>query len=97
VKRAVIHPKARQELADSIDYYERQRSGLGKEFKELIQEVVRTIQERPVRYPLQRDGTRKVIVKRFPFAIHYLDLPGVVSIVAFAHMSRDPGYWHQRL
>jgi hypothetical protein len=34
---------------------------------------------------------------RFPFIIHYVDLPDSVWIVAFAHTSRKPGYWQKRL
>jgi hypothetical protein len=40
---------------------------------------------------------RKVPVKRFPFHVVYLPWEGAVRILAFAHDSREPGYWLSRI
>jgi toxin ParE1/3/4 len=43
------------------------------------------------------NGTRRFVLRRFPFSIIYLDDPEVRSIVAVAHSKRKPGYWKVRL
>jgi len=34
--RAIFHPSARRELEETIDYYNAERQGLGKEFREEV-------------------------------------------------------------
>lgn len=78
-------------------FYEREQPGLGLEFEWVVREAVEAIQANPDRQPLQKNGSRRFVMARFPFVIHYVDLPGTVWILAFAHTSRKPGYWLRRL
>jgi hypothetical protein len=96
VKEVIIHAEAEVELSESIAFYERRRTGLGVEFERAIRAIVVGIPSNPQRYPLQNDGTRRVAMKRFPFGIHYVELPNTIWILAFAHTSRKPGYWRSR-
>ena len=97
MKPVIIDAEAENELSDSVAFYERRQPGLGLEFEFAAREAVRTIQADPGRHPLQRNGTRRLVMERFPFVIHYVDLPGTVWVLAFAHTSRKPGYWLRRL
>lgn len=96
MRQVIIDSEAENELSDSIAFYERTQPGLGLEFEQAAQEAVRTIQADPERHPSQKDGTRRLVMERFPFVIHYIDLPSTVWILAFAHTSRKPGYWRRR-
>lgn len=97
-----IEPEASAELDEAALWYERQRQGLGGEFLEAIDEALEFI----ARFP--RAGTpvpdvppelpvRRVPVKRFPYHVVYLALAEVMRLLAFAHDSRLPGYWHSRI
>lgn len=97
MKQVIIDSEAENELSNSVAFYERRRSGLGLEFEQAAREAVRTIQASPGRRPPQKDGTRRLVMGRFPFIIHYADLPSTIWILAFAHTSRRPGYWRRRL
>ena len=57
---------------------------------------MRLIQASPERYPLQKNGARRFVMPRFPFIVHYVELPKTNLILAFAHTSRKPGYWLSR-
>jgi hypothetical protein len=35
-------------------------------------------------------------LRRFPYHVVYLEMPGAIRILAFAHDRRSPGYWHTR-
>lgn len=97
MKPVRIEEDAERELAGSVDFYERRRDGLGLEFGEAVQKEVRLIQAHPERYPLQKDGTRRLVMERFPFTIRFMEMPEEIWIVAFAHTSQDPDYWKPRL
>ena len=97
MKPVLIGDEAERELIGAVDFYERRRAGSGLEFERITHETVRAIQRDFQRHPLQEDGTRRVVMRRFPFIIHYPDLPDYIWVVAFAHTSRKPGYWKERL
>jgi toxin ParE1/3/4 len=42
-------------------------------------------------------GARRVLVKRFPYSIVFIDYKDDLWVVAFAHHHRRPGYWRERL
>ena len=97
MKPVVIEREAERELFGAADFYERRRSGLGLEFESAAREAVRMIQADPARYAMQKNGTRRRVMSRFPFIVHYVDLPDAIWIVAFAHANRKPNYWASRL
>ena len=97
MKPVIIEEEAERELIAAADFYERERAGLGAEFESAARGTVRVIQTDPERHPLQKRGVRRCVMQRFPFVIHYMDLPDVVWIIAFAHTSRKPNYWMPRL
>ena len=97
MKPVIIDSEAENELANSVAFYERRRLGLGLEFERAARNAVKYIQADPLRHPPQKEGTRRLIMERFPFILHYADLPSSIWILAFAHTSRKPGYWRRRL
>lgn len=46
---------------------------------------------------LSEFGTRSLLVKRFPYRVIFHEQPEQISIIAVAHQSRRPDYWHERL
>ncbi len=95
-------PEASAELEDAALWYESQRSGLGLELVEAIDVALAQVAEWP---QIGRRVTgvsddlpaRKVPVKRFPYHMVYLPWEGALRILAFAHDSREPGYWLSRI
>lgn len=70
VKQIIIDSEAENEFSDSVTFYERGEPGLDLEFERAAREAVQTIQACPEHDPLQKDGTRRLIMERFPFVIH---------------------------
>jgi toxin ParE1/3/4 len=97
VKQVIIDSEAEIELSESVDFYEGRVPGLGLEFARAARQAVGAIQADPDRFPLRKNGTRRLVMERFPFVIHYVELPETIWILAFAHASRRPGYWRRRL
>ncbi len=97
MKPVKFHPQAGRELAESVDFYNDRVPGLGNEFFMTVKLASHQIQNDPLRGPLRPDGTRKVTLPRFPYAVVYRDQPERIEIVAVAHAARRPGYWQNRL
>ena len=97
MKPLIIAEEAELELAGSVAFYEERRSGLGLDFHAAAKEAVRKIATAPERWPVGKHDTRRYVMSRFPFVIHYIDMPDKLWIVAFAHAKRKPRYWIKRL
>lgn len=93
---AIILLEAETELREAIAYYEGQCPGLGLDFEEVAQAAVETIEAHPLRCRQRNDGTRRLLLSRFPFLVVYMIRRDELWIVAFAHCKRRPGYWEQR-
>jgi toxin ParE1/3/4 len=97
VNPVVFHPDAETELRAAIAYYESRRVGLGDEFRSEIEAAVRRIQQNPAAYPTYNvQGTRKCVVRRFPYTLFFTEFESTLWIAAVAHSRRRPGYWASR-
>jgi toxin ParE1/3/4 len=96
VKPLIVEEEAELELFGSIAFYEERMPGLGLDFEAATRRALKIIARAPQRWRIGKHGTRRYIMTRFPFIIHYIDMPDKIWIVAFAHTSRKPGYWKGR-
>jgi len=93
--------EAALELEEAADWYEQRRLGLGDEFLAAIDEAIAFIAcwpeaGSPVPDVLEDLSIRRTPVRRFPYQVVYLQMDGVIRILAFAHDRRSPTYWHGR-
>jgi toxin ParE1/3/4 len=96
-----ILAEAEAEIREAILHYEERQRGLGADLYERIETGIRSLAETPGRFPIY-DGKRlvrefrRVLMDRFPYLIIYEERTEETLIVAFAHTSREPGYWDSR-
>ena len=64
-------PEADAELAESRQWYARQRENLDTEFMQKIDEALSRIVSNPQSCPIVHRTLRRAVVRRFPFAIFY--------------------------
>ena len=94
--------EAAQEAAEAARWYERECPGLGSEFEAAIDIALDLLEVDPVpSVPAAgaagKRGVRRLILKRFPFDVIFVQSQSLVRVVAFAHHSRRPGYWRRRI
>ena len=97
MKPVVFHDLAVAEFDEAAAWYEEHRGGLGAEFRSVVEDAVRRIQDNPQagsRYG--RTNFRFVLVRRFPFVVFYAESEDVIRLMAVAHGRRRPGYWKKR-
>ncbi|MBL8380700.1 MAG: type II toxin-antitoxin system RelE/ParE family toxin [Burkholderiales bacterium] len=76
-------------------YRERNPQAAGAFLKELDQ-AVESIANSPAAWPLYMEGTRRRLLRRFPFSLVYRVRTDHVEVIAVAHQRRRPGYWMER-
>jgi toxin ParE1/3/4 len=97
MKTIIFHPLAKQELADAVAYYEAQRSGLGEEYLDEIEDTAALIAQYFEAGAIVRATIRRVILPKFPYSLLYRILPNnEIRILAVAHHKRRPNYWAGR-
>lgn len=91
------HPEAKVEAAETIEYYNAQRSGLGDEFLDEVTGAIQRIGMSPETWPRVHEDCRRCPTRRFPFGVIYRILEDGILVLAIAHGARRPGYWIERI
>jgi toxin ParE1/3/4 len=97
VKPVPFLPAAREEFLAAAHHYDTAAPGLGHDFIAAVERAVARIAAFPEHGSPHLMGTRRVVLRRFPFSVVYLLEPEAVLVVAVAHHSRRPGYWRDRV
>ena len=92
----VADPQADLDVDATVRWYERQRPGLGLDFLGELRAAYTRIVTGPLGYQDMGRGTRRALLKRFPYAVYFVVGDDVVAIVAVLHASRDPAEWQRR-
>ena len=96
MKRVRLLAAAEQEMRDAISFYEQQARHLGRELHAAILSARRDVGKNPERWSALGPGVRRRLVHHFPYALVYRVEPEEVVVIAIMHLSRRPGYWHDR-
>ena len=89
--------EAAQEFDEAFNYYGAQSAGLGGDFVAAVEHGYDQIEVYPKAWPQVRRHARWYILKRFPYAIIYVERPNEIVVIAISHLSRRRGYWAYRL
>ena len=91
-----FHPEVDDEVVEAYHWY-RARSPLAAvAFRAAIDRAITLIAGAPERPAPYLHGTRRVVLRRFPYVLVYRITEDGVEIVAVTHGRRRPGYWFDR-
>jgi plasmid stabilization system protein ParE len=101
-KSITFDDEAVEELESAAQWYEARRQDLGIDFVRDIREALLRIASRPHTWPLAPNvpehlNVRRFVLRRFPYAVVFAELTNEIRVLAIAHMSREPGFWRERL
>lgn len=94
--RLEILPEAVEEAAAARAWYEERSPTAAKRFVKELDHAVRRILESPKLWPSYLHGTRRYLLRRFPYVVVYREENDRTLILAVAHCKRRPGYWKNR-
>jgi plasmid stabilization system protein ParE len=97
LNRVNIQPLAYADAEEAAAWYEGQRAGLGIEFVLELDVAIERAGESPELYELQYREARRVLLRRFPYAVYFVFEHGVVEVFAILHQHREPSLWKSRV
>ena len=87
---------AAAEVEEAHRWYEPQRKGLGEEFLAAVETALVSISNHPEAAPIVHRDVRRLLLKRFPYGIHYRLVEGSAVVVACFHAKPHPRAWKAR-
>jgi plasmid stabilization system protein ParE len=99
VYRVVLLPEAEADVTDAAAWYEsqRERAGLGREFLQEFRAATEKLRRDPLLFQAVFAPIRRILLRRFPFAVFYEVVGREVVVLTCAHTSRDPEFVQQRI
>ena len=89
-------PAASADIADAYEWYEAQRPGLGEDFRGELTVAFTLLAEFSETGPAVHRDLRRVLVRRFPYAVYYRIADSAVEVRGCLHLHRDPRAWRRR-
>lgn len=88
----VNRPAVRSDIINAICYYKSISPKLAKQFLFRIREAKIYIKRSPLAFEVKYNNVRTLLLKQFPFHIHYIinDNQKQIIIVAIVHAYRNP-------
>ena len=95
--RLVLSPETEVDIREAYDWYENRRFGLGEEFLSCVDACLQRICRMPELHAKVHQDYRRVLVRRFPYAVFYEYASETVTVCSVFHTSQDPDKWRKRL
>jgi plasmid stabilization system protein ParE len=96
--RIVLSPPAKEDIREAAKWYNKRKTGLGKQFTARIKETTAYIKEDPFIAQVRFDDVHVAVAKQFPYSVHYKikEELKTVLIHAVLHDHRNPDLWPDR-
>jgi plasmid stabilization system protein ParE len=87
---------ARREYDEAVSWYENKEPGLGREFQNELDLLLKRIASHPEQFRQIRGILRRGVLRRFPYVVYFLTEPERVVVLAVFHAKRDPVHLENR-
>ena len=87
------------DIQEAADWYNYKVEKLGDRFKRKVKLQINGLKNNPETYRIRYNNVRCVLIKKFPFLIHFkIDKKNrIVEVIAVIHTSRNPKIWEQKI
>jgi plasmid stabilization system protein ParE len=94
--KVAFRAAARREFIEAVAWYEAQSPGLGLELLREVERCIASVAEHPELYAVVRADIRRVVARRFPYAVYYRQRDDRIIVLAVFHGRRHPRIWQAR-
>jgi plasmid stabilization system protein ParE len=84
---------ARSEIDEALSWYLDRSVRAAEGFLREIDRGLALIAQSPELWPTFESGTRRYVLRRYPYSIIFRETPKGLEVVAVAHHKRRPTYW----
>lgn len=92
----IIRDEAEAELEEAYQWYEAQKTGLGKDLVLRVDACLSLIRKNPYAYSVKYKQVRQAFVHRFPYSIFYVVVEDAIVVLSVFHSKRTPAIWKGR-
>jgi mRNA-degrading endonuclease RelE of RelBE toxin-antitoxin system len=79
------------EINQNIDWYNKQKNGLGNKFFKELKKTIKQLSQNPFIYEKRYKNFHCAKLSVFPFiVIYFIENPNIVVVIAVFHTSRNP-------
>ena len=96
IPEVIVRPSAEADVRQAALWDESKREGLGAEFILELDALYERIAQNPRQLPTIEEGTRRALLRRFPYAVYFVLGDDVPVIIAVLHQHRRPDAWRER-
>ena len=93
----IIRPEAELDISDAFHWYEDKMVGLGHRFLIQVDTAIKYITRYSNIAPVEYRGTRKHLLKRFPYKLIYLIENDRIIVLGVIHGKRHPDVTTKRI
>jgi hypothetical protein len=97
LRTVTLLPEAVTDVANGYRWHEDQEPGLGEEFLRCVERAYALIAAHPLHYPVRFDSFRRILVRRFPYAIYFDYNEQTVFVHYVFHCAQAPEKLVRRL
>ena len=92
-----FHPAAADEAEAALVWYAARSPRAAGRFLEALADTIEAVSRSPQQFALFHAGTRRALLRHFPFYVVFRETSNSIEVMAIAHAKRRPGYWRKRL
>jgi plasmid stabilization system protein ParE len=92
----VVRREAQFEVQEIFQQYEDKSDGLGFEFLRSLDASLQSVRRNPLAYQTIYKEIRRVLLRKFPYALFYIAEENRIVVIACLNQSRDPINWLRR-
>jgi toxin ParE1/3/4 len=96
IQEIIVREEAQREVQEAFEYYEEKSKGLGFEYMRSLDAAIQLIKRNPDSYQKIHNEIRRVLLRKFPYAVFYLAKGTKVIIIAVFHQRRSETGWLKR-
>lgn len=99
VYRIKIDIDGLNDIEEATEWYNSKLTGLGASFSKQVKNQINSLKSNPLTYTIRYANVRCMLVKKFPFLVHFSvdEKQKVVEIFAVMHTSRNPKIWERNV
>lgn len=96
--RVKIDSEALADIQGITDWYNQQQAGIGKKFQNATIIQINSLNREPHIYAIRYNEIRCVLIKKFPYQIHFFinEEKQIVEVLAIISTDRNPKIWEEK-
>jgi len=95
--KLVIQPEAETDIVEAAVWYDERSPAVRRRFLQTVEAALAVIADHPQRYQTIYRQVRRVVLRRFPYALLYVASEDEVNVIACIHGRQSPTRWQRRI